>query len=259
MTATPTPATPVPATTANYILCKENEQVDWTSRGEGGVLTPVLYRVTGDKDRDTLFMAEVVEVGPGVDLIAYETRPGGTVITLRPEAFAVAPKDVLLMSLYNVSYRIHRGGRPHFLVQNRYIAGKLTRQPTGEYGVQPVQQYVLLKPAPERAQKAMNGGLIWVSDGDADKVDDVGHSQGIMASYGEVVSCGPGRWDEGRFVVSPAAPGDLVLYDRSHSTLDVTIQGRKYALVDARQIVMVERDRALPVNAVLPVGAATPS
>ncbi len=235
----------------NYIVTREREDIDWTARSEGGVLTPVLYRVTGDKDRDTLFMAEVVEVGPGVPLITLEQhatgdRIGGppgplaTVLALRPEVFVVAPGDMLMMSLYNVSYRIHRGGKPHHVVQNRYVAGKLTRQVTGEYGVQPLQQYVHLKPAPERAQRSMNGPLIWTSDGDSDKVDDVAHGQGIMASYGEVVAIGPGRWDEMRFVKYAGAVGDLVLFDRSHSTLDVNVQGRKYTLVDARQIVSVE-------------------
>jgi co-chaperonin GroES (HSP10) len=106
--------------------------------------------------------------------------------------------------------------------------------------VMPLQQYVLLKPAPERAQQSMNGPLIWTSDGDAEKADDVAHGQGIMASYGEVVAVGPGRWDEMRFVQFTGQVGDLVLFDRSHSTLDVNIQGRKYTLVDARQIVSIE-------------------
>jgi co-chaperonin GroES (HSP10) len=229
----------------NYILTREREDIDWTARSEGGILSPVLYRVTGDKDRDTLFMAEVVEVGPGLPLVTLDEHYElGHVLRLRPEAFVVAPGDMLMMSLYNVSYRIHRGGKPHFVVQNRYVAGKLSREATGEYAAVPLQQYVLLKAAPERAQQIMNGPLIWTSDGDSDKADDVGHGQGIMASYGEVVAIGPGRWDEYRFVRYEGQVGDLVLFDRSHSTLDINIQGRKYTLVDARQIVDVAASAA---------------
>ena len=232
--------------TGSYILCREVEDLDRKARSSA-IIAPVMYRVTGDKDRDTLFIAQALEVGEGLPQLTYREltveHPDGTTesITLphwQPEAMVVAPGELLLMNLYNVSYRVHRAGRPHFVVQNRYVCGVLDPE---LWTVRPMQNYVLLAPDPEAAQKAMTGsGMIWLSEGDSEATDHVPHGQGIMAAYGRVVAAGPGRWDEGRFVSCAASEGDLVLFDKSHSTLDVTLQGRKFCLVDARQIVMVE-------------------
>ena len=71
--------------------------------------------------------------------------------------------------------------------------------------------------------------------------------KGVVCGHepaGEVVAVGPGRWHEGQFLKPSCAPGDMLLYDCSHSTLAVTIRGEKFTLVASTQEALVYR-RAL--------------
>lgn len=214
----------LPNVAGERILAREVSFVEQNARS-ASVLAPVMYRLTGDNDRDRAFIAQVVRVGEG------ETLYHG-----HPEVFVVKPGDVLVMNLSNVSYRLHLYGQPFWMVQNRYVAGTID---TKDWTVQPQQHFCLVRSNPARKHALIaGGGLIHLADGDANSTDHLQH--GLKADCGEVIACGPGRWLEGDFVRPPCKPGDFVLYDTSHSTLPLLIRGESMTLVAAHQILLTE-------------------
>jgi co-chaperonin GroES (HSP10) len=213
----------LPVVAGDRILAREVSFVDQAAQSET-ILAPVMYRLSGDNDYDRAFIAQVVRVGEG------ESRGG------HPERFVVEAGDILVMNLSNVSYRLHLGGLPFWMVQNRFIAGTLNPK---DWSVQPQQHFCLVKANPDRRQALITGGgRIILSDGDASSTDHIQH--GLKADYGEVVAVGPGRWIDGDFVKPPCKPGDGILYDMSHSTLPLLIRGEAMTLVAAHQVLLVE-------------------
>lgn len=197
--------------------------MDRAAQGAGGIHAPVMYRLTGDNDYDRLFMAEVVKCGEG------------QIVRDHAEVFVVHEGDILMMNLCNVSYRLHLDGKPFWMVQNRFIAGVLDPE---TFIVRPVQHWILVKADAERAARSVNPGRIWIpGEGGTDHVD---HDRGLHVDFGEVVDVGPGRWFEGDWLAPNCSVGDWILYDKSHSTLPVTIRGESMTLVSATQVVLVE-------------------
>jgi hypothetical protein len=126
--------------------------------------------------------------------------------------------------------------RPHYVVQNRFIAGVLEEA----FTVKPVQNYVLLQPDPERARLATIGkGILHLASVEV-TTDDVRRHAGIQAEYGVVVSKGPGAWVDGVWMEAHCEVGDLVLFDKSHSTLPILIRGKGYTLVPSHQIILAD-------------------
>jgi co-chaperonin GroES (HSP10) len=114
--------------------------------------------------------------------------------------------------------------------------------------VTPAQHFCLVRPDPERAHKATTGGgLIRLSDGDASATDHV--RDGLKSEFGIVTAVGPGRWFEGDWVAPPCKVGDLILYDRSHSTLPLLVRGEGMTLVAAHQVLYVEPAEAAELKA----------
>jgi co-chaperonin GroES (HSP10) len=206
---------------AEYILCVEDEELDRTSRSSGGIVAPVMYTLKG-KDKDQLFMARVLQCGPGK--LEDGTR----------RAMCVQRGDMLMMLQNNVSYRVTLQQRPHYVVQNRFVAGVLTE----DLQVIPKQHYILVKSDPERARLATIGkGLLHLASVEID-TDDVRRRSGIQAEYGVVLAKGPGAWIDGNWLEAECEVGDLILYDKSHSTVPVMIKGQAYTLVPSDMMIM---------------------
>ncbi len=184
-----------------------------------------MYRLTGsDNDRDRVFLAEVVRVGTG------------EVFRGHPEVFVAAEGDIILANLSNVDYRVHLQGQAYWLLQNKSVAATLNRE---TWKVTPAQHYTLVRPDPEAAHMATTGGtLIRLSEGDASATDHV--RAGLKSEWGRVIACGPGRHFDGEWLAPPCKPGDLILYDRSHSTLPLLVRGDSETLVAAHQVLYVE-------------------
>jgi len=209
---------------SEYILCVEDEELDRSSRSSGGIIAPVMYTLKG-KDKDQLFMARVVQTGPGkLDASVGERRP-----------VCVSKGDMLMMLQNNVSYRVTLQQRPHYVVQNRFVGGVLSE----DLEVTPKQHYILVKSDPEKARLATIGkGILHLASVEID-TDDIRRRSGIQAEYGVVVSKGPGAWIDGNWLEPECEVGDLILYDKSHSTIPVMIRGQTgYTLVPSDMLIM---------------------
>jgi co-chaperonin GroES (HSP10) len=199
--------------------------VPWKRDGEvravNGIISPVMYEITGsDASRDKPFIGEVTGAGPGIE----------------PETMCVAPGDVFLCNLHNISYKLTELGRKTYVVRNGAVYARLEKE---TMTVQPLQDLILVKKNEARALAHMReaGGKLWLPTEDM-ATDDV-RSPAIMAEYGEVVAVGPGRHRDGRWSQPPCKAGDLVIYDGSYSTLPIRIHGESFTLVPAPQLVKV--------------------
>lgn len=219
----------------NYVLAKTIEALDQKSRGER-ILNPALYSLASGSDK--LFLCEVVSVSDP------DLMPGG-----HTEVMCARPGDVAMLLENKISYRLTMKGERRYLIRNAAISGLLNPE---TFEVTPVNHYVLVKPNEERAiafesREGLPGAdgkrrMIWL-DTDQVSTDDEKEGKlrraGLVASYGEVVSCGPGRWEEGRWLEPRCKKGDLVFFDASHSTLPFTIKGKPHTLVPCDQIGLV--------------------
>jgi co-chaperonin GroES (HSP10) len=146
-----------------------------------------------------------------------------------------------------ISYRINEKGAVYYLIRNSAIMGTVNPD---SFEITPEQHYVLVKENEPAALALSSRGPIWVPTMDME-TDDEGsrHQVGLRAEYGEVVATGPGRWNEGQLQKPTQRPGDMVLYDCSHSTLAVTIRGARFTLVACTQIAQTYRGAGYSLGA----------
>lgn len=216
--------------TYTLVLVRTIEDVDRKSRGEL-ILNPSIYNLTA-QNTDKLFLAEVVRNGKG------------QVVKGHAEVFVAKPGEIAMLLENRISYRDQILGRRHYLVRNSSIAGILNPE---TFEVKPVNHYVLVKPAEKRAiafesLPSADERMLWVQTDQTatdDEQDGKLRRPGLIASYGEVVACGPGRWEDGTFLEPQCEVGQLVKFDASHSTIPCTIRGKPHTLVPADQIGLI--------------------
>lgn len=214
------------------VLCRTIEAVDEKARGER-ILSPNIYNLTS-QNTDKLFLAEVIRNGRG------------QVVKGHAEEFVCKPGEIAMFLENRVSYRKQTLGQRVYLVRNSSIAGILDPE---TFAVKPTNHYVLVRPNEERAiavesREGLAGAdgerrMIWLNTDQAatdDEQEGKLRRPGLIASYGEVVDVGPGRWEDGTFLEPQCAPGDLIFFDASHSTLPCTIRGKPHTLVPCDQI-----------------------
>jgi co-chaperonin GroES (HSP10) len=189
--------------------------------------TPVIVEVLAHQSRDKPFFGDIIDQGPGFEQHGVRNPMVGQI------------GDVFVCNDNMISYRVHEIGVPLYLIRNSAISALLNPE---TFVISPVQHYILVKENEPRALALSSRGSIWLPTTDME-TDDEGerHNSGIRAEYGEVVAVGPGRWHEGQHQKPSCLPGDMVLYDCSHSTLSVTIRGERYTLVASTQEAMVYR------------------
>lgn len=193
--------------------------------------TPVVVEVQAHQSRDKPFFGDIVAAGPGVEQHGVRTP-------------MVGKRDDVMVSNDNmISYRINERGAVFYLFRNSAIMALLDPE---LFVLTPQQHYILVKANEERALALSSRGPIWVPTTDME-TDDEGErfNHGLRAEYGEVVAVGPGRWNDGQFQKPTCAPGDMLLYDCSHSTLAVTIRGERFVLVASTQEALVYRDGSM--------------
>jgi co-chaperonin GroES (HSP10) len=203
----------------DFVQCMAWKQERRVIALSGSIMAPTMHEITGsDASRDKPFIGEVLSTGPG----------------LAPETICVAPGDVFLCTLHNISYRLTERGRKTYMVRNGVIYAKVDKETVT---VKPLQDLILVKRNEERALAHQSGGPIWLPTDDM-STDDV-RSPAITAAYGEVVAVGPGRYRDGKWSEPPCRIGDLILYDASYSTLPITIRGESFTLVPTPQLVKI--------------------
>lgn len=221
----------------DFVLCVV-PKLDRTSRFAGSELhAPSMYEVSGDHNRDKLFLGEVLDVGPGVTV-------GGFL-----EDICCAPGDIILANLSNISYRLQERGRKTYQLRNGIVQAALDPE---TFAVRPLQDNILVtsgksrhfpgRTVEERAIEHASGGPIWLPT-EAMETDDTRerkrYSSGITAAYGEVVALGPGCYREGQWRAPTCKPGDLLLYDASFGTLPITIKGEAFTLVPSDRVAQI--------------------
>lgn len=222
----------------DFVLCVP-PKLDATARSsDGGIHTPVSYELSGGA-ADKLFLGEVLDVGPGVTVNGH------------PESMCVAKGEVLLCNLQNISYRITERGRRTYQLRNGIILAVLDRK---DFSVRPLQNNILVsnkgksrvypdKTVEQRALEHMTAeGTIWMPT-EAMDTDDARQTKryqsAIIATYGEVVDQGPGRWKDGNWLAPACKKGDLILFDASYGTLEITIKGEPYTLVPSEMVAQI--------------------
>jgi co-chaperonin GroES (HSP10) len=213
----------------DFVICQEPDldRKARTSPGSG-LLSPTMYQITGDHDRDKPFLGEVLMAGPGQTVLGQH------------ETMCVMPGDILVCNLHNISYRWQRRGQKVYQLRNGIICALVDKE---TFDVRPVQDFIIVRRSEERALKHSSGGEIWLPT-TAMETDDTRQlrrgqtgGSGIVAEYGEVVDMGPGCWRDGNWSAPLCKRGDLILYDASWGTLPITVKGEKFTLVPAKQYV----------------------
>lgn len=205
--------------TKDRVFAVEREAFDRSVRG-AGIIAPTNYSMTGDRDYDCPFIGRVVSVGD----LAPEASGNGEVFK---------EGDHIVLNLFNVGHRLMLAGRPTYSIHAHGIGGIIDPETAT---VRPVQHYVLVKPNLERAKRVVTGGSLVLLADSVVQSDDLG-SRGLHCEYGEVVAVGPGQWLQDGFTQAECVPGDLICFDASHSTIPLTLRGRKFALVPAMNII----------------------
>jgi co-chaperonin GroES (HSP10) len=222
----------------DFVLCVVPE-LDRTSRFAGSELhAPTMYEIAGDHNRDKLFLGEVLDVGPGVT------------VNGRLQAVCVAPGDIALCNLSNISYRLQERGRKTYQIRNDAMQARLDPK---DFSVRPLQDNILVRTngkseacpgltIEDRARAHASGGPIWLPT-DAMETDDTRerrrYGSGIVASYGEVVDQGPGCYRDGNWKQPDCKRGDLLLFDASFGTLPITIKGESFTLVPSDRVAQI--------------------
>lgn len=208
------------------------------------------YTITGDAARERPFIGEVVDVGPG-----KPAGPDGALWVrelegvISPEALAQAMSQfghrgtmppvekgqIIITNLNSISYRLP-GSSSKYLMRGDVCMAVVDRE---TYRVGPLQSYVLVCANDERVRRCISKGDIWIPSGAMSTDDTPLVNKTIVAAYGDVVDRGPGVWQDGHWKEPPCHPGELVLYDCSYNTLDITVRGEKRTLVHSDQIVKI--------------------
>lgn len=196
--------------------------------GDSGMEAPVIVEVLAHQSRDKPFFGDIVDQGPGVELHGVRNPMVGR------------RGDVMVSNDNMISYRVHEKGLVLYVFRNSAVMALMDPE---TFQLTPQQHYILVKANEARALALSSRGPIWVPTTDMETDDESDRfNQGLRAEYGEVVAVGPGRWHDGEFQRSTAEPGDMILYDCSHSTLAVTIRGERFVLVASTQQVARYRD-----------------
>jgi co-chaperonin GroES (HSP10) len=196
--------------------------------GEGQLIAPVVVEVQAHQSRDKPFFGDIVAQGPGFEQHGVRNPMVGTT------------GDILITNTNMISYRVNERGDVMYLIRNSAVMALLDPE---RYVITPAQHYILVKENEPRALALSSRGQIWIPTTDMQTDDEEERfNVGIHAEYGEVVAVGPGRWHEGQLQKPSCAPGDMLLYDCSHSTLAVTLRGERFTLVACTQEAMVYRD-----------------
>ena len=217
----------------NFIMVREST-LDRVARATSSdILSPTMYQLTGT-GTDKLFIGDVIDVGPGDATDVICCKPGQTV----------------LFNEQNISYRIQERGERRWLIRNPMVAAILDRE---TFHVEPVQSQILVKfdeDTEKRALAHQSGGPIWLpTDVSTDDVSSARPgSKGMTVSYGEVVAKGEGCFIEGKWVAPRCEVGDLLLFDASWGTLPITIKGKSYTLVPAKNVALIADRRTEPVS-----------
>lgn len=195
--------------------------------GKSDIETPVVVEVMAHQSRDKPFFGDIVDRGPGFEQHGVRNPMVGK------------KGDVIVSNDNMISYRVNERGAVLYMFRNSAVMALLDPE---TFVLEPQQHYILVKANEPRALALSSRGPIWVPTTDME-TDDEGarFNHGLRAEYGEVVAVGPGQWHEGQFRKPSCKPGDMLLYDCSHSTLAVTIRGERFTLVASTQEAMVYR------------------
>jgi chaperonin GroES len=90
------------------------------------------------------------------------------------------------------------------------------------FGLEPLEDRVVVKPIDEETQKTPTG--IIIPDTAKEKPQE-----------GEVVAVGPGRFEEGKRIPVDVKVGDRVLYSKYGGT-EVKVEGDEYLVLSARDL-----------------------
>ncbi len=196
--------------------------------GEGRLEAPIVVEVQAHQSRDKPFFGDIIAQGPGFEQHGVRNPMVGQ------------RGDIIVTNTNMISYRVNEKGAVMYLIRNSAVMALLDPE---RYVLSPTQNYILVKANEARALELSSRGPIWIPTTDME-TDDEGDrfNVGLRAEYGEVVAVGPGRWNEGQFLKPTCTPGDMLLYDCSHSTLAVTIRGERFVLVASTQEAMVYRE-----------------
>jgi co-chaperonin GroES (HSP10) len=210
-----------------------------------GMEAPVLVEVLAHQSRDKPFFGDIVGQGPGAEQHGVRNP-------------MIGRRGSIMLSNDNmISYRVNEKGAVLYLFRNSCIMALMNPE---TFQLTPVQHYILCRTGdaesmtstPERRvtveQRVLaltSRGDIWLPTTEMETDDESSRfNEGLRAEYGEVVLVGPGRWHEGEFQQPSCKPGDILLYDCSHSTLSVTIRGDRFTLVACTQEALVYRGTA---------------
>lgn len=199
----------------------------------GGLEAPVIVDVQAHQSRDKPFFGDVVAQGEGFEQHGVRNPMVGK------------PGAVIVTNTNMISYRLTEKGEVFYAIRNTAIMGTLDPE---SFELRPEQHYILVRENEKAALALSSRGTIWVPTMDMQTDDEEErHNVGLRAEYGEVLAAGPGQWNEGQFRKPSCQPGDMILYDCSHSTLAVTIRGQRFTLVACNQVAMTYRGAALMV------------
>lgn len=214
----------------DLVLVQKSRVWARTVFSDSGFETPVIVEVLAHQSRDKPFFGDIVAQGPGVEQHGVRNPMVGT------------RGSVIIANDNTISYRVNEKGAVLYMFRNSAIMGLLDPE---TFKITPAGHYILVKENEPRALELSSRGPIWVPTTDMETDDESSRfNQGLRAEYGEVVAVGPGRWHEGQFQQPSCAPGDMLLYDCSHSTLAVTIRGERFTLVACTQEALVYRKQA---------------
>lgn len=192
--------------------------------------TPVIVEVLAHQSRDKQFFGDIIAQGPGVEQFHVRNPMVGR------------RGDIIITNDNMISYRIHERGAVYYLIRNTAIMATIDPD---SFEIHPAHHYILVMENERAALAVTSRSEIWVPTMGME-TDDEGtrHNVGLTGEFGEVLATGPGRWADGRFDAPTQKPGDLILYDSSHSTLRVTIRGESFTLVPCTSVIQTYRAAA---------------
>lgn len=197
----------------------------------GSFETPVVVEVQAHQSRDKPFFGDIVAQGEGFEQHGVRNPMVGK------------RGDVVVANTNMLSYRLHEKGEAFYAIRNSALMATLDPE---RFELTPCQHYILVRENEKAALALSSRGDVWLPTTDFVTDDEEDRFNiGLRAEYGEVIAVGPGRWHEGQFQQPKCAPGDMLLYDCSHSTLAVTIRGQRFTLVACTQEAGIYRGAAL--------------
>lgn len=215
----------------DLVLTRKSRVWEQTHFSAGSnLMAPVVVEVQAHQSRDIPFFGDIVDQGPGFEQHGVRNPMVGSV------------GSVVITNNNMLSYRVTERGDVFYLIRNSALMATLDPD---SFAVRPEQHYILVR-ANEKAALALSSrGPIWVPTTDFVTDDEEDRfNVGLRAEYGEVVAVGAGRWHEGQLQKPTQEPGDMILYDCSHSTLAVTIRGERFVLVACTQVALTYRGAA---------------